>query len=222
MRVVVTVPVIVLLQCMVPEGKFGSVPAQTPAKRELMIAGLAKPMDTWYPAGPNSWKKLGSPMRRNESCAFWPSKVLVWSHSSPRAIRSAPGVATTPYLPGIRLETTAWPANGDRVLLSDSYLGQVTIVPVMPVVFFVVPSKPVVAFAEIGQASSPVAGSIVPAKPFANGMLNMSYVICPVASPVPPASSNRVILKPPRPGSCGDSTSTPPPPSCSPLSGKSS
>ena len=29
---------------------------QTPAMRLLMIAGLAKPMDTWYPAGPNSWK----------------------------------------------------------------------------------------------------------------------------------------------------------------------
>src|SRR5215469_1736710 len=30
------------------------------------------------------------------------------------------------------------------------------------------------------------------------------------------------MLKPPRPGSCGESTSTPPPPSCSPLSGRSS
>src|SRR5476651_469547 len=30
------------------------------------------------------------------------------------------------------------------------------------------------------------------------------------------------MLKPPRPGSFGDNTSTPPPPSCSPLSGKSS
>src|SRR5579862_5683801 len=30
------------------------------------------------------------------------------------------------------------------------------------------------------------------------------------------------MLKPPRPGSFGESTSTPPPPSCSPLSGKSS
>src|SRR5256886_13281387 len=50
----------------------------------------------------------------------------------------------------------------------------------------------------------------------------MSYVICPVASPVPPASSNSVMLKPPRPGSFCDSTSSPPPPSCSPFSGKSS
>src|SRR5215472_13019400 len=141
MRVVVTVPVIVLVQCMVPEGKFGSVPAQTPAKRELMIAGLAKPMDTWYPAGPYSWKKLGSPIRRNESCAFWPSRVFVWSHSSPLAIRSAAGVATTPYLPCIMLGTTAWPASGDKVELSDSYFGQVTIVPVIPV-GLVVPSKP--------------------------------------------------------------------------------
>src|SRR2546422_5811147 len=76
-----------------------------------MIFGLAKPTLTWNPAGPNSWKEHGSPNRRNESWAFWPSRVLVWSHSSPRAIRSAPGVATTPYLPGIRLATTAWPAS---------------------------------------------------------------------------------------------------------------
>src|SRR5215469_10096249 len=130
MRSVVTVPVILLVQFL-PE-MLGSVLSQTYCLRALIMAGLAKPIDTWYPAGPNSWKKLGSPMRRNESCAFWPSKVLVWSHSSPRAIRSAAGVATTPYLPGIRLETTTWPANGDRVLLSDSYLGHVTIVPVMP------------------------------------------------------------------------------------------
>src|SRR5207244_13564564 len=71
-------------------------------------------------------------MRRNESCAFWPSSVLVCSHSSPRAIRSAPGVATTPYLPGIRLAMTAWPASGDKVVPFDSYLGQVVVVPVMP------------------------------------------------------------------------------------------
>src|SRR2546423_60423 len=73
-----------------------------------------------------------------------------------------------------------------------------------------------------GQASRPVAGSIVPARAFTSGWLNMSYVICPVASPVPPASSNSVMLKPPRPGSFCDSTSSPPPPSCSPFSGKSS
>src|SRR5205085_2593458 len=41
-------------------------------------------------------------------------------------------------------------------------------------------------------------------------------------SPVPPASSNNVMLKPPSPGSFCDSTSIPPPPSCSPFSGKSS
>ena len=105
MRSVVTKPVTVFVQ-FVPV-TFGSVPAQTPAKRSLMNLGLAKPMATWYPAGPNSWKKLGSPILRNESWAFWPSSVLVWSHSSPFAIRSAPGVATTPYLPGIRLATTA-------------------------------------------------------------------------------------------------------------------
>src|SRR6266853_5703097 len=73
-----------------------------------------------------------------------------------------------------------------------------------------------------GQASRPVAGSIVPARLFTSGWLNMSYVICPVASPVPPASSNSVMLKPPRPGSLGDNTSIPPPPSCSPFNGKSS
>src|SRR6266567_7214777 len=112
MRTVVTLPVTVLLQVV------GG--AHTPGKRELMIAGLAKPMATWYPAGPYSWKKLGSPTRRKESWAFWPSRVLVWSHSSPLAIRSAPGVATTPYLPGIRLNTTACPASGDGVIRSDS------------------------------------------------------------------------------------------------------
>ncbi len=75
---------------------------------------------------------------------------------------------------------------------------------------------------ETGHASLFVAGSIVPARLFTSGWLNMSYVIWPVASPLPPASSNSVMLKPPSPGSFGDSTSTPPPPSCSPFSGKSS
>src|SRR5215469_1593868 len=195
MRVVVTVPVIVLLQCMVPEGKFGSVPAQTPAKRELMIAGLAKPMDTWYPAGPYSWKYDGSPIRRNESCAFWPSRVFVCSHSSPLAMRSAAGVATTPYLPCIMLGMTAWPANGDGVAPSASNSGQVTILPVMPIVpvepgalpFDV--SIPTNGFFVIGQASRPLRGSMVPAKVLESGWLNMSCVNCPVASPVPPASS---------------------------------
>src|SRR6476469_959215 len=226
MRSVVTLPVIELLQ-FVPV-MFASVPLHRLARRAFMIFGLANPIDTWYPAGPNSWKKLGSPMRRNESCAFCPSRVLVCSHSSPRAMRSAAGVATTPYLPGIRLAITAWPASGERVVPSASYFGQVTMVLVMPVglaapKFPLVVSMPTRSLFEIGQASTLLfAGSGVPAKLFDRGWLNMSYVIWPVASPVPPASSNNVILNPPRPGSLGDSTSTPPPPSCSPLSGKSS
>src|ERR1700676_3347946 len=110
-------------------------------------------------------------MRAKESCAFWPSRVLVWSHSSPRAMRSAAGVATTPQRPGIRLPITAWPDSGDRVLPSDSYFGQVTIMPVMPVAFGsvdrVVGVAPVVAlssFLPIGHASSPLFGSFVPAR----------------------------------------------------------
>src|SRR2546421_7299816 len=174
MRLVETWPVTVLVQ-FVPV-IVGSVPPQTPALRALMILGLAKPMDTWYPAGPNSWKKPGSPTRRNESCAFSTSSVLVCSHSSPLAIRSADGVAKTPYLPGYKLATIAWPANGDRVVPSDSYFGQVTIMPVMPVGLTapgVGPpvSIPVRARAETGHASWCVAGSIVPAKLFDNGML---------------------------------------------------
>src|SRR6516164_6400056 len=170
MRSVVTTPLTVWVQ-LVPE-RLGSVPLQTPALRALMIFGLAKPMVTWYPAGPNSWKKFGSPMRRKESCAFWPSSVLVWSHSSPRAIRSAPGVATTPYLPGIRLAMIAWPARGERVWPSASNFGQVTIVPVMPV-GLVAPgwfggsldvSTPRRALTEMGHESWPVAGSMVPAR----------------------------------------------------------
>src|SRR6267378_612988 len=187
MREVVTMPVTVLLQLL--PVTVGSVPAQTAALRLLMIFGLANPMDTWNPAGPYSWKKLGSPIRRKESWAFWPSRVLVWSHSSPLAIRSAPGVATTPYLPGIRLATTAWPASGDGVKPSDSNNGQVTIVPVMPVCVGSGMGRncpgwagsgtgpgivPIREFAEIGQASSPETGSFVPAKLFDNGWLNMS------------------------------------------------
>src|ERR1700687_4155491 len=165
MRSVVTVPVMVLLQVyFVPgRGLFGSEQPQTNGLRALMIPGLANPMDTWYPAGPYSWKKFGSPMRRKESWAFWPSRVLVWSHSSPLAIRSAAGVAITPHLPGIRLATTAWPASGDRVVPSASYFGQVTIMPVMPAACFV-----------IGQAFCPEEGSIVPSRLFVNGWLNMS------------------------------------------------
>src|SRR5882672_8608758 len=82
---------------------------------------------------------------------------------------------------------------------------------------------PIREFVEIGHASVLLLpGSGVPDRLFTNGWLNMSYVICPVASPVPPASSKRMMLKCPRPGSLGDKTSIPPPPSCSPLSGKSS
>src|SRR6266566_242314 len=138
MRSVVTLPVTIFVQ-FVPV-TVGSMPAQTPALRALMIFGLAKPMDTWYPAGPYSWKKVGSPIRRKESCAFWPSRVLVCSHSSPLAIRSAAGVATTPYRPCIMFGTRAWPASGEAVMPSDSYSGQVTILPVMPIV----PKKPLV------------------------------------------------------------------------------
>src|ERR1700675_2171011 len=163
MRAVVTCPFTSCLQS-APAAAHIAVP------RPLMILGFAKPMVTWYPAGPNCWKKLRSPMRRKESCAFWPSRVLVWSHSSPFAIRSAPGVATTPYLPGIRLATTAWPANGDRIVPPASYFGQVTIVPVMPVEVGSFGSRELF---EIGHASNPVAGSIVPARLFDNGWLYM-------------------------------------------------
>src|SRR5438105_7080127 len=122
MRSVVTVPVTEFVQLL--PVTLGSVPLQTYFWRALMIAGLAKPIDTWYPAGPYSWKKLGSPTRRNESCAFWPSSGLVCSHSSPRAIRSAQREATTPYRPGIRLGITAWPASGESVFSSASDYGQ--------------------------------------------------------------------------------------------------
>src|ERR1700675_1089259 len=165
-------PVMVLVQF--GPVMLGSVPPHTPAKRALMIAGLAKPIATCQAAGPYSWKKLGSLILVKESWAFWPSSVLVWSHSSPLAIRSAAGVAITPHLPGIRLATTAWPASGDRVVPSASYFGQVTIMPVMPSGLGVVPSNPTPATLEIGQASFPFAGSIVPAKLFESGILNMS------------------------------------------------
>ena len=127
------------------------------AVRQTSRHGVAKPMDTWYPAGPNSWKKLGSPIRRKESWAFCPSKVLVWSHSSPFAIRSAAGVATTPYLPGIMLATTACPASGDRIVPPASNFGQVTMVPVMPVC--VGSATPIREIVEIGHASKPVEGA---------------------------------------------------------------
>ena len=55
MREVVTMPVTVFVQLVMPV-TVGSVPLQTAALRELMIAGLANPIDTWNPAGPYSWK----------------------------------------------------------------------------------------------------------------------------------------------------------------------
>src|ERR1700730_5535434 len=123
-------------------------------------------------------------MRRKESCAFWPSRVLVCSHSSPLAIRSAPGLAITPYLPGIILATTIWPASGDRIGLPAesvpvSYFGQVTITPVIPAVCDGIglpllssgtgPSAALVPglltpICVIGQAFKPVAGSTVPSR----------------------------------------------------------
>ena len=145
-------------------------------------------------------------------------------------MRSAAGLATTPYLPCIMLGMRAWPTNGDGVTPSASNAGQVTILPVIPSVpkepgalpFDV--SIPCSGSFVIGQASRPLRGSMVPAKLFESGWLNMSCVNCPVASPVPPASSKRVISKPLRPGSLTVFTAPgiPPPASCSPLSGKSS
>ena len=58
----------------------------------------------------------------------------------------------------------ACPANADRVLPSDSYFGQVTIIP----------TKPSLDVLEIGQASFPVAGLIVPAKELDTGIPNIS------------------------------------------------
>src|SRR5690348_12525480 len=122
-------------------------------------------------------------------------------------------------LSAIRLATTAWPASGDSVALSDSYFGHVTMRPVIPAcvpspvqalavvqvqgeatVQELAPCVPLVriplvmAFATmlfvtcaaIGQASRPVEGSMVPAREFDNGWLNMSWVSCPVTSPSPP------------------------------------
>ncbi|VWC31883.1 hypothetical protein BCO37747_06901 [Burkholderia contaminans] len=57
----------------------------------------------------------------------------------------------------------AWPTSGDSVLPSDSYFGQVGIMP----------TRPSVAV-EIGHALSPVSGSMVPCSEFDSGMLNMS------------------------------------------------
>src|SRR6516162_4138032 len=98
----------------------------------------------------------------------------------------------------MRLAMTAWPASGDSVALSDSNFGHVTILPVMPVsqalsvglfahcsavAFAPGLTRLAVGWVEIGQASKPVAGSMVPAKEFDKGMLNASWVSCPVKSP---------------------------------------
>ena len=64
---------------------------------------------------------------------------------------------------GVQILITAWPASGDKVLPSDSYVGQVTIMPTMPSGLEV-----------IGQALLPVIGSKVPASELLTGMLNMS------------------------------------------------
>src|SRR6267142_1549276 len=61
------------------------------------------------------------------------------------------------------LAMTTWPASGDWVTPSDSYFGQVGIIPTRPSVRFV-----------IGHASSWVTGSMVPAKALDTGWLNMS------------------------------------------------
>src|SRR2546429_10023694 len=47
MRSVETSPVTVFVQLKAVRLTFGSVPWHTAARRELMIAGFAKPMDTW-------------------------------------------------------------------------------------------------------------------------------------------------------------------------------
>src|SRR5947208_9220923 len=103
--------------------------------------------------------------------------------------------------------TRAWPASGEAVMPSDSYSGQVTILPVMPIVpkepgalpFEL--SIPTNGFFVIGQASCPVRGSIGPAGVLEGGWLNMSWVNCPVGLRVAPASAKSVVLDPPRPGS---------------------
>ncbi len=76
---------------------------------------------------------------------------------------------------------TAWPASGESVLPSDSYFGQVTIMPVMPVAVgsvaassALVPDVAESSFMPIGQASLPLSGSMVPARLFVSGWLNMS------------------------------------------------
>src|SRR5947199_9060454 len=146
MRAPVTWPVTVWLHGGAPG------PVQSTEPWSLINFGLAKPMETWYPAGPNSWKYSGSLILRKAPWSFPPSRVLVCSHSSPPAIRSAAGVATTPYLPGGMPTTIACPASGERVVPSASYFGQTGITPVMPV-SLIAPSNPVFGSAAIGHAS---------------------------------------------------------------------
>ena len=76
---------------------------------------------------------------------------------------------------------TAWPASGDSVVPSDSYLGQVMIMPVIPVargsVDSVVGAAAVVVLVGLavsGHASFPLFGSLVPARLLVSGWLNMS------------------------------------------------
>src|SRR5262245_43292978 len=151
MRAFVTVPLRLI--------GHGEVGVHTAFLRALMTAGLAKPTATWKPPGPNSWKYPGSSGLMNASMSFVPSSVFVCSHSSPRAMRSAAGVACTSYRPGYMLAMIAWPASGESVAPSDSNFGHVTIMP----------TSPSVEDGEIGHASSPVAGSIVPASELETG-----------------------------------------------------
>src|ERR1700730_16009410 len=141
----------------------------------------------------------------NESRKGVPSSVLVCTQTSPAASRAADGCTMIPYRPGIRLRTTACPTSGEGVTPSDSYCGHTMIMPAA--------TPPVLAS---GQASFPVIGAIVPLSELSSGMLNMSYVICPVWSPVEPKSSHISTWKPPSPGSIW------PLPSCSPFRGQSS
>ena len=69
----------------------------------------------------------------------------------------------TPNRPGIRFGMTAWPSSGEIVAPSDSKCGQTRITPT---------ATPCVL--EIGQASKPLIGSMVPFKALVRGSLNMS------------------------------------------------
>ncbi len=56
-----------------------------------------KPMKTWWPGGPNSWKKDGSLAFTQASMTLVPSMVEVWCQLEP-----AGGTIWMPYLPGAR------------------------------------------------------------------------------------------------------------------------